>query len=243
MASHAHKALILFNKHEPTQASLPNLDSLLAKGSAGSIYLETDTGCDDILQLFGLHDAPCATDAAHGRYGHVRFGLLTADAQLVDLARGYGLTFVSLLTDDVALDDMPLDAMDALITEGLAAVDILFVDLTCSSWTRIDHLFQSRLADPDLLNCVITSAAVHSRPTQPYQPRQSFQMKLGRPVVVDQHRCYVYGCFHPTTTRRDTVTEFDTQTMQDRGAHAGILAYHFMSEICHRLGLLPKYGA
>lgn len=59
-------------------------------------------------------------------------------------------------------------------------------------------------------------------------------------MISDRLVCAYY---HDGSTRRDGVHEFSIQDIVDNGCNGSILAWHYLAEIGHKLGHVPKYGA
>ena len=55
--------------------------------------------------------------------------------------------------------------------------------------------------------------------------------------------CLVCGYWHDGSTRRDHVKQFEVNDIISNGCNGRILAWHYLGEIGHKLGHVPKYGA
>ncbi|ORX61785.1 hypothetical protein DM01DRAFT_1332363 [Hesseltinella vesiculosa] len=244
MTSLAKKALVFYNPTPPVDY-VPHLDTLIKNGSSGSIYIECTTENDDlsdVQQLFNLAPLNAQDAQAKSRFEGVRFGLVSRNETLLLLGSKAGYNTVPLPPGKLSLEEV-----SDLLVRGFTPVDVLIVDMSGGvgdsffGWLQADVLIQPYLSSS--LVCVITCSHELAAPAPEQQPVQSYEQKDGQRVQVHQDRRFVAGYWHPTTTRRDTVATFDTRQMQDLGAQRGILTWHFLPEICHMLGLLPKYGA
>ncbi|CAO3594079.1 unnamed protein product [Absidia cylindrospora] len=110
----------------------------------------------------------------------------------------------------------------------------------------IGNVLDSR---PSLLKCVVTKSSDKQQQQQTRHwwddlvPAQSYEFKNGVRIKPRINVKYVCAYLHAETTRADTVDTFDVEKMDQFGCNGSILAWHYLAEIGHKLGYVPKYGA
>lgn len=124
-------------------------------------------------------------------------------------------------------------------------IDVLFVDFSHieNPWHLINELLATLKDNNDLIQCIISPCTLSTEKPNPIFPRQSYQMKNGSPVPVNEYTALMYSYFHSGSARIDTATEYTVKDIQLNGGNNKILAWHFLAEIGHKLGFVPKYGA
>lgn len=170
----------------------------------------------------------------------MKVGILSRCPEVISWAQSLGLN--STLIDNV-------NAYESQIQELLLNVDCLFVDVAADTeketWISIDSIVQAYLDVSGVLKCVV-SPAERIVPKKAWWdellPRQSCVMKDGKEVTIGKRSLvcsyFCYGC-----TRQDNVKQYSAQAIQTDGCNGTILAWHFLAEIGHKLGYVPKYGA
>ncbi|KAI8139375.1 hypothetical protein BJV82DRAFT_250350 [Fennellomyces sp. T-0311] len=228
MASNPKRALILYCSQN-ADIDTPTLDALCQRGCSGQLLLERSDSKDarkqDIVQLLGLSD--CKNDQMKTRlterFGNMKLGLISPYAPVAALAE-----VVTFYSTEIPDDLMAID------------VDVLLVDTTKQHMEDI----MVKLLDttPHLLKCVVMRAAVQQQQIK-HAPQQSSVTKNGVSVNVHESNCLVCGYWHDGSTRRDHVERFRVDDMITNGCNGSTLAWHYLAEIGHKLGHVPKYGA
>ncbi|OAD78902.1 hypothetical protein PHYBLDRAFT_140961 [Phycomyces blakesleeanus NRRL 1555(-)] len=169
--------------------------------------------------------------------------------EIVELAKSLGFA-VSL-----ALKSVPTSAeiIDILASVG-PKVDLLLVDISTqnNSWPLINDVVKDLMADTPTYLKVIVAPRDESA-SEPVLadknwwdslvPEQSHVKKEGRCVSIEPRHGFVCSYLHDKSTRRDNATKFTTKDIIENGCNGKILAWHFLGEIGHKLGFVPKYGA
>ncbi|KAI8390938.1 uncharacterized protein BYT42DRAFT_490693, partial [Radiomyces spectabilis] len=218
------KAVILYN-HCPPQESYPAIDELARRGCSGRLTLEV---CDRQSKLNGAchtHDVTSLAEKLGFAYAHA----MPPSADIVSHI------------ERLMAPDAPQD------------IRCLLIDFTSedskNSWRQMDDMIQSSLdTTPHLLKCVVSPCkAIDMDVLEPSWsdiiPRQSCVMKNGVQVAVDREQRLMCSYLHVGSTRQDTVTHYNAEEITAQGCNATILAWHFLAEIGHKLGFVPKYGA
>ncbi|CAO3649892.1 unnamed protein product [Mucor hiemalis] len=127
------------------------------------------------------------------------------------------------------------------------SIDVVFVDFTDyeKPWD-----FVNKLLSPENVNyiqCIVSPYQLkqdESNQHNPIIPRQSYLMKDGLEVTnISNQIELMYGYHHSGSGRTDNSTQYSLQNIQENGGNRKILAWHFLAEIGHKLGFVPKYGA
>ncbi|KAI8344287.1 hypothetical protein BC941DRAFT_408236 [Chlamydoabsidia padenii] len=255
-------ALILYNYHcyDKTQViNLQHLDILARLGCSGRIHLEQihkeqsdSSRLEDIKQLLGLSGSTDLTEIKQTlskRFGKMKVGMISNSIQVIDMAKAAGLTWTVLWKSSSTIDelvqigykDMDSGLLDCLVVD---MTDDQNVDL---SWKGSNRIIGDALDNrPSLLKCTVTrSSCEHQQDGQWTNliPLQSHEIKDGNRIKVQQNNRYIATYFHLDTTRVDKVVCFDVDKMNQWGCNGSILAWHYLAEIGHKLGHVPKYGA
>ncbi|KAG0170202.1 hypothetical protein DFQ30_002790 [Apophysomyces sp. BC1015] len=174
------------------------------------------------------------------RFGAMKLGILSACPKIVSWAEELGLVCVHI---------EETKNYGSQIEQILPRVDCLFVDVSGSTeeetWTWIDSVVQPYIDTQNILKCVVSPAERVSSKTEWWNelvPRQSCVMKDGKQVDIKKSSM-VCAYFCHGSTRRDDVKQYGVQEIQADGCNGTILAWHFLGEIGHKLGYVPKYGA
>jgi hypothetical protein len=121
--------------------------------------------------------------------------------------------------------------------------DIVFIDFTNynNAWDFINELVS--IKDVEYIQCVISPVKV-KREQQLFEsikPRQSYTMKDGIQIdSINNEIELMYSYYHSGSGRKDNSTKY---SLQESGGNCKILAWHFLAEVGHKLGFVPKYGA
>ncbi|ORY90581.1 hypothetical protein BCR43DRAFT_116029 [Syncephalastrum racemosum] len=185
------------------------------------------------------------------RFGKLKLGLISTSKDVVAWGESLGLFYTQHIDEEIATSDLVSKIID-IVAPG-APVDCLVVDASDSSsarsWKRVDAIVQACLDHtPHLYKSVLAQAEVHveQQKSQPWDhliPIQSATIKDGVPVQVNDTYVILNASLHDGTTRRDTTQIFDAAEIISKGCNSATLAYHFLLEIGHKLGYVPKYGA
>lgn len=121
-------------------------------------------------------------------------------------------------------------------------IDVIFIDFTNfdSSWSFINELVA--LGNESYIQCIISPTKIeHKRNSfQTIRPTQSYTMKDGVQVnCINKETELNYSYYHLYSGLKDNSTKYN----QDRTGYFKTLAWHFMAEVGHKLGFVPKYGA
>jgi hypothetical protein len=188
----------------------------------------------------------------------MRLGLVSSSTAVVDMAKEAGLAWTGLWRMEPSQP-----TIDQLVQTGYqnmekGLLDCLLVDMTCDqhqalSWNWSNDILGNALNNqPSLLKCVVTRYLCEQQQQQQQQqsgwwtdlvPPQSYEFKNGHRIKVQQEVKYIGAYFHTETTRADLVDCFDLDMMDQLGCNGSILAWHYLAEIGHKMGFVPKYGA
>ncbi|KAI8096244.1 uncharacterized protein BX664DRAFT_323446 [Halteromyces radiatus] len=244
------KALILYNYYQnDNQQTIPNVDNIVRLGCSGRIYLENNVDSSrsqDIIQLLGL--SGCSTtiemeQTLNHRFGKMKLGIISNSSQLIDMTRSAGLAYSQWLPTTTTLDQLEAYIHDGLDTAGEYDLDFLLVDMTDQSWQWTDAIMGKWLEQSTILKCIVTRYHCEQIETGNELVPQSHEYKNGVRIKVKQDIRYLCAYFHDGSTRVDTVNKFDMEQMDRLGCNGSILAWHYLAEIGHKLGYVPKYGA
>jgi hypothetical protein len=125
--------------------------------------------------------------------------------------------------------------------------DVIFIDFTeyNNAWSFINELVTQ--INNESITCIIspynTTIAKEELPLQSIIPRQSYTMKNGSQVNTNPHKALIYNYLHSGSGRTDSTTKYTMENITQYGGNNKILAWHFLAEIGHKLGFVPKYGA
>jgi hypothetical protein len=140
-----------------------------------------------------------------------------------------------------------IDQIVQLLSSSGSGIDVIFVDLTDykDAWIFTDELIAS-IANNEIIESIISPFTVtpEEQTDQPLFtssiiPRQSHMMKNGQQININQQTSLKYAYFHAGSGRTDSTTKYS----MENGGNNKILAWHFLAEIGHKLGFVPKYGA
>ncbi|KAL0075856.1 hypothetical protein J3Q64DRAFT_1774496 [Phycomyces blakesleeanus] len=251
------KAVVFYsNSQANSTPSTQALDDLCTRGCSGQLIMEDLGGKErthyvDIIQLLGINsiDTDQMKTRLVQRFGKMQFGILSCSLEIVELAKSLGFA-VSL-----ALKSVPTSAeiIDILASVG-PKVDLLLVDISTqnNSWPLINDVVKDLMADTPTYLKVIVAPRDESA-SEPVLadknwwdslvPEQSHVKKEGRCVSIEPRHGFVCSYLHDKSTRRDNATKFTTKDIIENGCNGKILAWHFLGEIGHKLGFVPKYGA
>lgn len=184
----------------------------------------------------------------------MRLGLISSSTTVIDMAKGAGLAWTELWRTE---QSQP--TINQLIQSGYqnmenGLLDCLLVDMTCDqhqalSWNWSNHILGDALTNqPAVLKCVVTRYPCEQKQQQSgwwtdLTPPQSYEFKNGHRIEAQHGVKYIGAYFHAETTRADLVDCFDLDKMDQLGCNGSILAWHYLAEIGHKLGYVPKYGA
>ncbi|OZJ02205.1 hypothetical protein BZG36_04747 [Bifiguratus adelaidae] len=246
-------------------ASTPAIDKLCELGVTGNIAFQRSkaaSGANVFAQLLGIgidNEGTQAVDLLHQRFGNMRIQVVTNDphvnAFLNNLAipvRNYPsaqelaeicLNFANANTDpksDIMLVHMK--PQETSVDESIKLLQAL--DTAVATVIDAPKTFKAVVMTGHQGSSTTIESASLAPSLQSLRPQQSFQIKEGQICEVDDSlslACAAY--YHPTATRRDTVSRFSENEIGTTGGNGVILAWHFMPEIAFKLGYVPKYGA
>ncbi|KAI8883300.1 hypothetical protein K501DRAFT_249839 [Backusella circina FSU 941] len=247
MSASPQKALIIYCPSEANVA-IPSIDQLTKLGCSGSLLLESenkDEGIsNDIFQILGLNNRENegASEVYSKRFNKLKLTIISNNTPTKDIAKSLSCELHELKN---AKD------VKQLISQNSES-DCFLVDMTAfnNPWILADQIIKECIdSTPDLLKCVVTPAIGSYSNKQgsfwwdELVPQQSCLIKDGVVVDVNQKRFLVCSYLHVGSTRTDNATEFNTKDIVENGCNKAILAWHYLAEIGHKLGFVPKYGA
>lgn len=127
------------------------------------------------------------------------------------------------------------------------SADVVFIDFTGfdKSWDFVNKLLS--VENVNYIQCIVSPYRLNedkSNQSSSIIPRQSYLMKNGREVTnLNKQTGLVYGYYHSGSGRTDNSTLYSLQNIQENCGNRKILAWHFLAEVGHKLGYVPKYGA
>ncbi|KAI9320748.1 hypothetical protein BX666DRAFT_1229951 [Dichotomocladium elegans] len=153
-------------------------------------------------------------------------GIVSTSPEVMRLANDLGFTYYPTVPD--SFED----------------VHCLVVD-SCS-WSEVDGFLEKYIDNtPDLLKCVVMpSDPSFLQPDTLWAglvPHQSCMTRNGESVEVSKSVSLVCVYFHEGSTRRDAACTFSADDIKSHGCNGAILAWHYLAEIGHKLGFVPKY--
>ncbi|KAI9005446.1 hypothetical protein CLU79DRAFT_850056 [Phycomyces nitens] len=247
------KAVVLYSPLTNTLLSSA-LDDLCTRGCSGQLIIEdqgpksVDNTHLDIIQLLGLSSTEPDQMKTRlvERFGKMQFGVLSSSLDIVELAKA--LEFPVCL----ALETSPTPAEIVDILNSVEPrVDLLLIDIRHKdAWESINSLVKDLIdTTPEYLKVIVGPAESKQSDlgTQNWWdslvPEQSHVKKEGQLVSTDPGHSLVCSYLHNGSTRRDNVKRFIAEDIIENGCNGKILAWHFLGEIGHKLGFVPKYGA
>ncbi|KAI9494395.1 hypothetical protein BDB00DRAFT_818997 [Zychaea mexicana] len=250
MASNPKRALILYSyANVGEHGKTPAVDALCQRGCGGQLMLERRPDSEhkekgnerrqDIIQLLGLSGCSSIEQMKAQlteRFRSMKLGLIASCPSITALGDSLGLTIASSSSSSATKDIYSKEHLQAAIDR----VDVLLVDVSDQP-SEMDRIMTEVLeSTSDLLKCIVMHATVQKQ-QQENMPLQSGVTKNGVPVDILERLVCAY--WHDGSTRRDRVRGFTVQDIVANGCNGSILAWHYLAEIGHKLGHVPKYGA
>ncbi|KAI8989571.1 hypothetical protein BDB01DRAFT_782362 [Pilobolus umbonatus] len=233
------KAVILYSPTPSNDNNIHNVDTLTEQGCSGLVSLESQNPTI-IEQLLGIdiHSNNKKTSFV-SRFNTMSLAIVSNSYSTQLLAQSLGCLYSKIPSIT--------DIMDIVSDDHL---DCIFVDTTdyTQPWSFINDLVAVLMKCPDILKCVISviPSPITTPTTEWWKdivPVQSNTVKEGITVSIDKKTSLMASYLHHGSVRRDTVKQYRVSDICTHGGNKSILAWHFLLEISHKLGLLPKYGA
>ncbi|KAG2220062.1 hypothetical protein INT45_007306 [Circinella minor] len=170
------------------------------------------------------------------RFGSMKLGLISSCSSITTLADSLDIKTLNTISTKVILETMN-------------QLDVLLVDMSDQPNQMNDIMAEILDTTPDLLKCTVMHGTMQQLQQEKQydkeddKPIQSGTTKNGVQVDVLESDYLVCAYYHDGSTRRDNVHEFSIQDIVKNGCNGSILAWHYLAEIGHKLGHVPKYGA